>query len=92
MIEAGVTSIGDDPFYSLPNLTSVTEIPASLYMVKPYTFKNCTALALVTFHEGNLMKLSGSAFYGTALTEVTFSACLDIIDVYYFKNCSSLAV
>ena len=90
VLPPNLSNLGTSSFYGCTGLTSI-EIPASLYTVKPYAFKNCSSLAKVTFHEGNLMKLSDGSFYGTALTELEFPKCLDIIDVYCFKNCFQLA-
>ena len=83
-----LTQMGEAAFYG-SGLETI-EIPAGLWTIQPYTFKNCADLTSVTFHEGNLQKISDGAFYGTGLTELVLPDCLDILDVYAFKGCADL--
>ena len=68
-LPSGLTTLGESAFYGCSQLNSI-EIPASLWTIQPYTFKGCSNLRSVVLPEGNLQKISESAFYGTGLTEL----------------------
>ena len=71
-----LTKLGESAFYGCTSLDFI-DIPASLWTIQPYTFKNCINLEYVWFQEGNLQKISDGAFYGTGLTELVLPNCLD---------------
>ena len=89
VIREGVTSIGNNAFYGMPNLTEI-EIAQSVTSIGDYAFKGCEQLNGVVLPQG-LSNLGESAFYGcTALTSIEIPAALWTIHPYTFKNCSAL--
>ena len=62
VIPEGVTSIGDQAFYSCDNLTSVV-IPEGVTNIGVLAFMNCDSLASVVIPEG-VSKIEDKAFEG----------------------------
>lgn len=89
VIEIGVTSIGEDAFYSCDSLTSVT-IPGSVETIGSYAFMGCTSLKNVVICEG-MTTISLCAFYDcTNLESVQIPSSVKIIDLGAFSGCTSL--
>lgn len=93
-LPAWVTEVGECAFYNCDKLVSVsfTSSGGRAITIGKYAFRQCTALAELTFDDGiNVQTIQRGAFLDcSALTEVTLPAALTLIDDYAFRNCSSL--
>ena len=81
-------TIGEDAFWDCTNLTSVTNIPASVTTIEEYAFRGCTNLATVTFAaESQLQTLSNSVFREcSSLTSITIPASVTAIEQMAFNQ------
>ena len=84
-------TIGDDVFYNLDELTSVT-IPNSVTSIGNSAFQECYSLETVTFEaNSSLESIGGDAFwYCQQLTSITIPNSVTSIGDYAFHNCSTL--
>lgn len=93
-LPAWVTEVGECAFYNCDKLVSVkfTSNGGRAITIGKYAFRQCTALAELTFDEGiNVQTIQRGAFLDcSALKEVTLPSALTLIDDYAFRNCSSL--
>ena len=89
IIEDGVTSIGNQAFYSCNNLVSVT-IPNSVKSIGNYVFSECSSLAFVTI--GNSVTSIGDyAFSGcSGLTSISIPYSVKSIGDSAFVWCTGL--
>ena len=86
---AGVTSIGDNAFYSCYNLTNVT-IASSVAGIGQYAFYNCSSLTSVTIPDA-VGDISYEAFGScSALTNILFGSGVTNISESAFDSDSSL--
>ena len=84
-----VTSIGDEAFRQLHQLTSVT-IGANVTNIGTNAFANCTVLTNVTFG-ASVASIGDDAFYGClSLTGVTIPASVTSIGSEVFGDCLDL--
>jgi hypothetical protein len=85
-----VTSIAEQAFSSLPELTRVN-IPKTVTSVGTKAFYNCSNLLSVTFEAGSQLDSIGEqAFYGTGLTSINIPSTVVSIGSEAFKGVSSL--
>ena len=90
-LPAGITSIGDNVFYSYFDL-ALTSLPAGLTSIGGYAFYQCTNLALTSLPAG-LTSIGGYAFYKcSSLALTSLPAGLTSIGEFAFYGCSSLAL
>ena len=88
-ITEGVTSIGNDAFYTCSEMKSVV-IPDSVTSIGDSAFYKCGALSSVTLPE-NLNSIGKTAFYyNTALTKIVIPDHVTSIGVQAFSGCQSL--
>lgn len=86
---AGVTSIGNNVFYSYKNLTNIT-LPSNLKSIGIGSFYGCTGLTNITI-PNSVTNISGMAFSGcTGLISVTLPDNLTSIKQSIFSNCSKI--
>ena len=84
-----VTAIGNQAFFGLSGLTSVT-IPNSVTSIGNYAFRECYGLTSVTI-PNSVTSIGGSAFYGcTSLTTITIPTSVTSIGGNAFSGCSEL--
>jgi uncharacterized repeat protein (TIGR02543 family) len=84
-----VTSISDDAFLNLTNLTSVN-IPEGVTSIGDSAFASCSSLESITIPEGVTM-INNSAFRDcSSLTSVTIPSSVTMINNSTFDGCSSL--
>ncbi|OAV69499.1 hypothetical protein Barb6_01914 [Bacteroidales bacterium Barb6] len=84
-----VTEIGDNAFYSIPRIKSVT-IPNSVTSIGEGAFGNCTSLASVTI-PNSITSIGDWAFYNCRpLTSVTIPNSVTSIGKFTFSSCVSL--
>ena len=89
IIESGVTSIGDEAFYSCENLTSVT-IPNGVTSIGNASFLGCRSLPSVTI-PNSVTRICGNAFaYCRSLPSVTIPDGVTRIGYFAFNACTSL--
>lgn len=89
VLEAGVTSVGNNAFRDCSSLTSVA-MPESMASIGDYAFYNCTNLASVTIPEG-VSSICNSAFKGCSdLTDVTIPESVTSIGNSAFNDCCGL--
>ena len=88
-IEDGVTSIGDEAFYSCSALTSIT-IPNSVTEIGKHAFYNCSSLTSLTI-PNSVTSIGEYAFeWCSSLTSVTIGNSVTSIGGWAFYNCSRL--
>ena len=88
IIPKGITSIGDDAFYSC-SITSIV-LPEGLTSIGSAAFDKCSITSIV-LPEG-LTSISDGAFYQAALTSVTFPSTLKTIGDVAFSLCKLTSV
>ena len=89
VIEAGVTSIGDETFYNCTSLTSIT-IPDSVTSIGDHAFYNCTSLTSITIPD-SVTSIGDYAFCNcTSLTSVTIPDSVSNIGDATFASCGDL--
>jgi len=86
-----VTMIDECAFDGCSGMTQVT-IPASVSLLGSYAFRNCTALARVTFGSDTMIEdIPEGCFAGcSALTTLEMPYSVRTIDDYAFADCTSL--
>ena len=91
-IGSGVTTIGDDAFYSCSNLRSVS-IPTSVTSIGDYAFYYNKSLETVTFEaNSHLTTIGNYAFQScTKLSSITIPASVTSIGKAAFSDCTDLA-
>ena len=88
VIENGVTSIGNDAFYTSLSLESVS-IPESVTRIGNNAFYQTPELRTVTLPRG-LRSIGECAFQESGLTRVTIPGGVQTIEVGAFADCASL--
>ena len=89
-IPSSVITIGDDCFLECSSLSYV-KLPQLLETISGSAFRSCTALKEIDFAETtNLKEISGSAFAGSGLVNVTLPENVETIGSYAFSGCSDL--
>ncbi len=83
-----VTTIAPEAFQSRTDITSVV-FPEGLTLIATNAFAYCENLSSVSF-PSTLIEFYGSAFAGTALTEITLPQNMDNIGFYAFEGCKQL--
>ena len=89
IIGDGVTTIGDNAFFSCSSLTSVT-IPNSVTTIGGSAFSSCSSLTSVTIPNGINTIESGTFSSCSSLTSVTIPNSVTTIGSSAFSFCSSL--
>ena len=90
VLEEGVTTVGNNAFYLLSGLTSVS-LPETLTSIGSGAFINCRGLTAVTLPAG-LQTISANAFQGcSGLTEIALPDSLTALGTGAFSGCASLA-
>lgn len=90
IINDGVASIGDYSFNDCSNLTSISDMPASVKSIGMGAFRACTALERVSIPYG-VTTIDVETFeYCTALTKVTIPNTVIDIEWYAFSGCTAL--
>ncbi|MGD1061054.1 MAG: leucine-rich repeat protein [Methanomassiliicoccales archaeon] len=84
-----VTSLGNNSFYDIYMLTSVT-IPDSVQSIGNTTFGNCLYLTSVTIPNSVTFMGENAFFYCTALTSVTIPGSIMTIESQTFWTCTAL--
>ncbi len=86
---AKVTAIGDEAFWSIKSMTSVT-IPSSVKTIGKAAFNECTGLTKVVLPE-KLTKIGSGAFwYCTGLKKIVIFENVKSIGTNAFKGCKDL--
>ena len=88
VIENGVTSIGEDAFYSCYCLTSVT-IPESVTAIGSHAFSDCSGLASITL-PSSVTTIGSYAFSGSGLKSITIPKGVTAIADWTFGGCNYL--
>ena len=89
-IKSGVTSIGDNVFYSCRSITSVT-IPNSVTTIGNYAFYYCSRLTNVTI-PNSVTSIGVSTFrYCSSLTSIDIPSGVTSIGNEAFRYCSRLS-
>lgn len=83
-----VTMIAPEAFQSRTDITSVV-FPEGLTLIATNAFAYCENLSSVSF-PSTLIEFYGSAFAGTALTDITLPQNMDSIGFYAFEGCKQL--
>ena len=90
VINSGITSIGDNAFCCLPNVTSVS-IPGTVVSIGQAAFCNDSSLDNVTI-PNSVTTIEQSAFKGCrALSRITLPSNLKILEGGCFEDCVKLA-
>jgi hypothetical protein len=91
LLRIGASSTTNSPFNGWTKLESV-ELPASLCIMGPYLFYQCTALKTVDFSACTALRtIDSNTFNGCIkLDKVIFPPQLKTIGVYAFQNCAAL--
>ena len=84
----GITSIGDNAFYSCDNLIDVV-IPSSVRSIGNTAFASCLSLTNVTISEG-VESIGNTAFAGTSLTALIIPSSMTSISGTAFEDCENL--
>ena len=85
----GITSIGEQAFYCLNNLTGVT-LPESVTSIGYQAFYSCGSLTSINIPE-SVTKIGKGAFsYCSSLTGITIPKGMKIIGANVFSSCRSL--
>lgn len=87
-IPSGVTIISSHAFYECKALSNVT-LPDGLTSIGQSAFAYCTALSSISI-PNTVKTLGQSAFSESAITSITIPASVTTINIYVFKNCTSL--
>lgn len=85
----GITSIGEQAFYCLNNLTDVT-IPDSVTSIGYQAFYSCGSLTNITIPESVTKIGSGAFSYCSSLTDINIPKGVTVISANVFTSCSSL--
>ena len=88
-IPDGVTTIGDNAFFSCDFLTSVT-IPDSVKTIGDRAFYLCTALLSITIPDSVTVIGKSTFAFCKALTSITISDSVNTIGAMAFCSCKSL--
>lgn len=89
IVKEGITLLGDNTFYNMPNITSVT-LPNTLEEIGDHAFKLCKGLTAIQIPD-TVTQLGRSIFEDCrSLAEVTLSSKLTQIPDSAFKYCESL--
>ena len=89
VIEPGITSIGENAFHNMVNLSSVT-IPDGVETIGTSAFSYCEKLTAVTLPR-SLRGLDTYVFYATGLTEIHFPENLSHFGSGALGNCERLS-
>lgn len=89
VIENGITSIGNNSFYSCSNVAEVS-IPSSVKKIGEFAFCYCSGLKKVVI-PNSVTEMDMYAFYAcTSLADITLSSNLMSISFYAFGYCTAL--
>ncbi len=86
VIGDGITTVGENAFYSCANITSVT-LPNSLQEIKNCAFSSCVGLKNVQIPNG-VKYIGASAFINSKLTNIRIPGTVETIGSYAFFDSS----
>ncbi len=90
-VDASAYLNNEQPFHNMGKLNTLV-IGGETTTIQGTTFQGCTALATVTFEEGNKVSAIGSSAFAscTSLTSIDIPAAVTVIEQSVFNGCRNL--